>query len=192
MAISSLVLRYVVRTLTSPEASASAKPADTVMTSIVTLSPTGRIPRKNSGGGASPSTLSTRIFIGHGVSRPAPTYSSVASTDATARPVYGRRYEDAFRKWPKPRKFILGDFLDPKTAARIFHEQRQIPFRDCSVVCRDVGIEEHHSEGRVELQERLEEVVLVPSSAAKDPLLGVFEGPENVVKVDDDAFLQPG
>ena len=145
--------------------------------SIVTLSAAAGWRAASRGSGASPSTLSTRIFIGHGVSRPAPRTAAWPAPTPTAETGVRTQWKTPSGSGQSPGSSYrianaklqmltddesseLADFLDPKTAARIFHEQRQILFRDRSVMCRDVGVEEHHFEGRVELQKRLKEVVL--------------------------------
>jgi hypothetical protein len=54
------------------------------------LSPvSGAAKRTIAGSGSVPSTLSTRIFIGHGESRPTPAISSVTRADPAPNSQYG-------------------------------------------------------------------------------------------------------
>ena len=54
----------------------------------------------------------------------------------------------------------------------------------------EVCIEKQYGESSIEFQKRPQHVSFVPCSAFDDPLPGIFERIDDVVKVDDDPFAQ--
>src|SRR5206468_9093059 len=59
------------------------------------------------------------------------------------------------------------------------------------VVNCKVRVKEQYLKLRVELQERLENIVFVPRSSASNPLLRIFERPKYVMKMYDNTLPEP-
>ena len=84
------------------------------------------------------------------------------------------------------------DLLDPDAPTGVGEEQRQRFFHCAAVMEAHIGVKEQDLERRIELQERLQKVGLVPRVSATNPLFRLLIGPEYVVKMNDHASLERG
>ena len=82
-------------------------------------------------------------------------------------------------------------FPQPDATATIFKAERKILSEYFFEKMFQIGVEKKNFETVVVLQEGTQHVALVPRAALIDPVLGVLEGVKDVVKMDQNPFLQP-